>query len=186
MGAGGTLLLGLIRRRFDMQGFSTALLEAIRTSGAIFLVIFGAVLFSQFLTVTRAPQGIAEWVGSLEMNRYWILSIIVLIYFILGALMDELAMILLTVPIVYPVMLKLGFDPIWFGVILVLVVQLGMIVPPVAMNLFVLQGIARDVPLTSIYRAVTPFIVGTLFLLVILCMFPSLSTWLPSTMSRSG
>jgi C4-dicarboxylate transporter DctM subunit len=182
MGAGGALIIGLLRRRYSKAGLGEAFFEAVRTTGSLFLVIIGAVLFSQFLALTRAPQGIAEWVGNLELNRYLILAIILGIYIILGALMDELAMILLTVPIVYPIMIKLGFDPIWFGVMLVMVVSLGLIIPPVAMNLFVLQGIAKDVPLNAIYRAVWPFVIVTILTLIILAIFPSLSLWLPNSM----
>jgi len=182
MGAGGALIIGLVRRRYDRAALRGAFFEAVRTTGGIFLVIIGAVLFSQFLTLTRAPQAVAEWVGGLTLNRYVILGVIVAIYIVLGALMDELAMILLTVPIVYPIMVRLGFDPIWFGVILVMVVQLGLIIPPVAMNLFVLQGIAKDVPLNDIYRAVMPFVVGTILLVVVLCAFPQLALWLPGSM----
>ena len=182
MGAGGALIIGLARRRYDRAALRGAFFEAVRTTGGIFLVIIGAVLFSQFLTLTRAPQAVAEWVGGLTLNRYVILGVIVAIYIVLGALMDELAMILLTVPIVYPIMVRLGFDPIWFGVILVMVVQLGLIIPPVAMNLFVLQGIAKDVPLNDIYRAVMPFVVGTILLVVVLCAFPQLALWLPGSM----
>ena len=126
MGAGGALIIGLVRRRYSKSGLRDAFFEAVRTSGSLFLVIIGAVLFSQFLALTRAPQAIAEWVGNLEANRYVVLAIILGIYIVLGALMDELAMILLTVPIVYPIMVRLGFDPIWFGVMLVIVVSLGL------------------------------------------------------------
>jgi tripartite ATP-independent transporter DctM subunit len=182
MGAGGALIIGMVRRRFNRPALQGAFFEAVRTTGGIFLVIMGAVLFSQFLTLTRAPQEVADWVGNLQMNRYLILAIIIAVYIVLGALMDELAMILLTVPIVYPIIVKLGFDPIWFGVILVMVVQLGLIIPPVAMNLFVLQGIAKTVPLKAIYHAVMPFVVGTIVLVVILCAFPQLALWLPQSM----
>jgi C4-dicarboxylate transporter DctM subunit len=182
MGAGGAMLIGLIRRRLSAAGFWEALTSSARTTGSIFISIIGAVLFQQFLAITRAPQEVSAWVGQLALHPYVVLSIILAMYLILGAIMDEIAMILLTVPIVYPIILSLGFDPIWFGIILVMTVELGLIMPPVAMNLFVLQNIARDVALGSIYLAVIPFIIVDLFRLVILCAFPDLSTWLPGTM----
>lgn len=182
MGAGGALVIGLVRRKLSSTGIRQALLSSVRTTGAVFVIVIGAVLFQQFLAVTRAPQEISEWVAALPLHRYAILAVILLMYFILGAIMDEIAMILLTVPIVYPIIVALGFDPIWFGVILVMTVELGLIVPPVALNLFVLHNIAEDVPLSSIYVAVIPFVVVDLVRLVILCAFPILSTWLPSTM----
>jgi tripartite ATP-independent transporter DctM subunit len=183
MGAGGALLIGLARRKLPLDGIKEALASSARTTGAIFIVIIGAVLFQQFLAVTRAPQDISEWVGTLPFHRYVILAIILAMYLVLGAIMDEIAMILLTVPIVYPIIVTLGFDPIWFGVILVMTVELGLIMPPIAMNLFVLHNIAKEVSLVSIYRAVIPFIVVDILRLVVLCAFPALSTWLPSTMS---
>jgi TRAP-type C4-dicarboxylate transport system permease large subunit len=109
-----------------------------------------------------------------------VLALVMVGYFILGAVMDELAMILLTVPIVFPVMTQLGFDPVWFGVIIVMAVTFGMICPPVGMNVFVINSIARDVPLGKIYRGVMPFIAVDIFRLVILCAFPSISLWLPN------
>ena len=183
MGAGGALLIGVFRRRISWTQLKSAFVTTGRTSGSIFLNIFGAVLFQQFLAITQAPQQISEWVGGLPVSPYVILVMILAMYFVLGAIMDELAMILLTVPIVFPVMVKLGFDPIWFGVILVMTVELGLIVPPVAMNLFVLQNIAQTVPLRAIFSAVTPFIIVDLIRLALLCIFPALSTWLPSTMN---
>ena len=182
MGAGGALIIGVLRKRLNGKSTAQALVQAARTTGSIFVIVFGAVVFGQFLAITQAPQDLTNWVGGLSLSRYEVLAIILVIYFILGAIMDEIAMILLTVPIVYPIILKLGFDPIWFGVIIVMTVELGLIVPPVAMNLFVLHNIAGDVPLTDIFKAIIPFIVADILRLIVLCAFPEISTWLPSTM----
>jgi tripartite ATP-independent transporter DctM subunit len=182
MGAGGAIIIGIVRRRLNGSRIVEALVASARTTGSIFVIVFGAVVFGQFLAITQAPQTVSNWVGGLSLSRYEVLAIILLIYFVLGAIMDEIAMILLTVPIVYPIIVKLGFDPIWFGVIIVMTVELGLIVPPVALNLFVLHNIAGDVPLTSIFRAIVPFIVADIVRLVVLCTFPGISTWLPSTM----
>jgi C4-dicarboxylate transporter, DctM subunit len=117
---------------------------------------------------------------SLPIGAYGVLALVMIGYFILGAVMDELAMILLTVPIVFPVMVQLGFDPIWFGVIIVMAVTFGLVCPPVGMNVFVINSIARDIPLGKIYRGTYPFIAVDIVRLVILCAFPGLSLWLPS------
>ncbi len=182
MGAGGAFIIGVVRKRLTGGKIVEALVASARTTGSIFVIVFGAVVFGQFLAITQAPQSLSNWVGGLSLGRYEVLAIILIIYFILGAIMDEIAMILLTVPIVYPIILKLGFDPIWFGVIIVMTVELGLIVPPVAMNLFVLHNIAGDVPLTGIFKAIVPFIAADIARLVVLCAFPAISTWLPSTM----
>ena len=118
----------------------------------------------------------------LPVGPYGVLALIMVGYLILGAVMDELAMILLTVPIVFPAMMQLGFDPVWFGVIIVMAVTFGMICPPVGMNVFVINSIATDIPLTRIYRGTFPFIAVDLVRLVLLCAFPILSLWLPKTL----
>jgi len=111
-----------------------------------------------------------------------ILLVIIGMYFILGCLLDSLAMILLTIPIVFPIISALGYDPVWFGIIIVMVVELGLITPPIGMNVFIIKGIARDVPLYTIFRGVTPFIVAQIVLILILIAFPQIALWLPSTM----
>jgi len=149
-------------------------------SSAIMMIVLGAFLFGYFLTITQFTQKAVDWLVHLPIGAYGVLALVMVGYLILGAVMDELAMILLTVPIVFPVMVQLGFDPIWFGVIIVMAVTFGMICPPVGMNVFVINSIARDVPLGAIYRGTLPFIAIDLVRLVILCAFPALSLWLPS------
>jgi TRAP-type C4-dicarboxylate transport system permease large subunit len=156
--------------------------QALRTSAAIFMIVIGAFLFGYFLTITQTTQKAIQLLVNLPLGPYGVLALILFVYFILGAIMDELAMILLTVPIVFPVMSALGFDPVWFGVIIVMTVTLGLICPPVGMNVFVINSIARDVSLGTIYRGVAPFIVTDIVRLVILCAFPSISLWLVTTM----
>jgi len=180
VGAVGTLLIGILRGQLRWPQIRHAWIDALRVSSAIMMIVLGAFLFGYFLTITQFTQKAVDWLVHLPIGAYGVLALVMVGYLILGAVMDELAMILLTVPIVFPVMVQLGFDPIWFGVIIVMAVTFGMICPPVGMNVFVINSIARDVPLGAIYRGTLPFIAIDLVRLVILCAFPALSLWLPS------
>ena len=179
IGSIGTLLLGIARGHLRWPEIRRALIDSLRISSAIMMIVVGAFLFGYFLTVTQFTQKAVDLLVHLPIGPYGVLALVMVGYFILGAVMDELAMILLTVPIVFPVMTQLGFDPVWFGVIIVMAVTFGMICPPVGMNVFVINSIARDVPLGKIYRGVMPFIAVDVLRLVILCAFPAISLWLP-------
>jgi tripartite ATP-independent transporter DctM subunit len=183
-GAIGTLLIGLARGKLDRAKIRRALIDTLRVSSAIMLIVVGAFLFGYFLTITQFTQKAVDFLINLPIGAYGVLALIMVGYFVLGAVMDELAMILLTVPIVFPAMMKLGFDPVWFGVIIVMAVTFGMICPPVGMNVFVINSIARDIPLGRIYRGTMPFIAVDIVRLVILCAFPALSLWLPGLLAR--
>lgn len=182
MGAVGTLVIGMARGKLGWKQISAALLEALRISCAIMVIVIGAYLFGYFLTVTQFTQQAVQTLTSLPIGAYGVLALVLLGYLVLGAFMDELSMILLTVPIVFPAMMQLGFDPVWFGVIIVMAVTFGMVCPPVGINVFVINSIARDVPLQKIYRGTMPFIAVDVIRLVLLCMFPVLSLWLPGTL----
>jgi len=184
MGAMGALLLGIARGTLNRVTILESLVAALRVTASIFVVVIGAYLFGYFLTITQTTQAIVAWLAALPIGAYGVLALILVGYFILGAIMDELAMILLTVPIVFPVIVQLGFDPIWFGVIIVMAVTLGMILPPVGINVFVINSIARDISLPRIYKGVAPFVVSDLIRLVILVAFPSLSLALPAAMDK--
>jgi tripartite ATP-independent transporter DctM subunit len=179
VGATGTLLIGVLRGRLRWPQIRAALIDALRVSSAIMMIVVGAFLFGYFLTITQFTQNAVDWLVNLPVGAYGVLAIVMVGYFILGAVMDELAMILLTVPIVFPAMMQLGFDPVWFGVIIVMAVTFGMICPPVGMNVFVINSIARDIPLGRIYRGTMPFILVDVGRLVLLCAFPGLALWLP-------
>jgi tripartite ATP-independent transporter DctM subunit len=181
-GAGGAFIIGVARGRLSRAGIMRSLLETTRTTAAVFTVLIGAILFGYFLTVTQAPQKLTELLTGLGLGRYGVLTLMMLMYLVLGCLMDALAMIILTVPIVFPVIKELGFDPIWFGVIIVMTVELGLIHPPVGMNIFVIKSVIDDVRISTIFYGVLPFIVTDLIRLVILIAFPVLATWLPSRM----
>ena len=180
MGAGGAFLIGVLRGRLDRAQIRHSLLQATRTAAAVFTVLIGALLFGYFLTITQTPQKVTEFLTGLGIGRYGILALIMLMYLLLGCLMDAMAMVILTVPIIFPVIVALGFDPIWFGVIIVMTVELGLIHPPVGMIVFVIKSVIGDVTFSTIFKGVLPFIVTDLIRLVILIAFPIIATWLPS------
>ncbi|MFO1268900.1 MAG: TRAP transporter permease [Rubrivivax sp.] len=182
VGAGGAFLLGVLRRKLDRAGIRAALLQATRTAAAVFTVLIGALLFGYFLTITQTPQKLTAFLTGLGIGRYGVLALIMVMYLLLGCLMDAMAMIILTVPIIFPVIMQLGFDPIWFGVIIVMTVELGLIHPPVGMNVFVIKSVVQEVSFTTIFKGVIPFVVTDLIRLVILIAFPMIALWLPSRM----
>lgn len=181
-GAGGAFIIGVARGRLSPHDILRSLLETTRTTAAVFTVLIGALLFGYFLTVTQTPQALTEFLTGLGLGRYGVLALIMLLYLVLGCLMDALAMIILTIPIIFPVVKALGFDPIWFGVIIVMTVELGLIHPPVGMNIFVIKSVVDDVKISTIFYGVIPFIITDLLRLVILIAFPIIALWLPSHM----
>ena len=182
VGAFVTMLIGIMRRRLNTRQIIDSLVESLRTSVAIFTVLIGAILFGYFLAMTQAPQKLTMFMIGLDLGAYGTLILILVMFFIAGALMDEMAMIILFVPIVFPVIVHLGFDPIWFGIILVTSCQLGMICPPVGINVFVINSIAKEVKLTRIYAGVMPFIAADIIRMALMVIFPAIIMWLPATM----
>ena len=182
VGASGAFLIGVLSGRLNKDGILTSLLQATRTAAAVFTVLIGALLFGYFLTITQTPQKVTEFLTALGLGKYGVLALIMVMYLLLGCLMDAMAMIILTIPIIFPVITHLGFDPIWFGVIIVMTVELGLIHPPVGMNVFVIKSVIKDVSFTTIFKGVIPFIITDLIRLVILIAFPILALWLPSRM----
>jgi tripartite ATP-independent transporter DctM subunit len=182
MGAGGAFLIGVLRGRLSRTDVRRSLLQATRTAAAVFTVLIGALLFGYFLAVTQTPQKVTAFLTGLGLGRYGVLALIMLMYVVLGCLMDALAMVILTVPIIFPVIKELGFDPIWFGVIIVMTVELGLIHPPVGMVVFVIKSVIQDVNFSTIFAGVLPFIVTDLLRLVILIAFPVIALWLPGRM----
>ncbi len=180
MGAGGAFAISVLRGRLSRQDFLQSLLQATRTAAAIFTVLIGALLFGYFLTVTQTPQKVTMFLTGL--GRYGVLALIMVMYLVLGCLMDALAMIILTVPIIFPVVTTLGFDPVWFGIIIVMTVELGLIQPPVGMNVFVIKTVIPDVSFLTIFSGVLPFIVTDILRLIILIAFTMLALYLPSLM----
>jgi tripartite ATP-independent transporter DctM subunit len=181
-GAGGAFIIGLVRGRLSKDDILRCLLETTRTTAAVFTILIGALLFGYFLTITQTPQKVTAFLTGLGIGNYGVLVLILIMYLVLGCLMDSLAMIILTVPIIFPVIKQMGFDPIWFGVVVVMVVELGLIHPPVGMNIFVIKSVLEDVKISTIFYGVMPFILTDILRLAIIVAFPILATWLPSHM----
>jgi C4-dicarboxylate transporter, DctM subunit len=179
VGATGALIIGVARGRLRKKEILAALLQATRTAAAVFTVLIGALLFGYFLTVTQTPQKVTEFLTGLGLGRYGVLALIMIMYLVLGCLMDAMAMIILTIPIIFPVIVHLGFDPIWFGIIIVMTVELGLIHPPVGMNVFVIKSVVHDVSFSTIFKGVIPFIITDIVRLIILIAFPIIALWLP-------
>jgi C4-dicarboxylate transporter DctM subunit len=182
MGAAGAFIISVARRKLTRADFWRCLIESLRTTAAVFTILIGALIFGYFLTITQVPQKLTTFLTGLGIGPYGVLIVIMLMYLLLGCIMDAMAMIILTVPIVFPVITALGFDPIWFGVIVVMTVELGLIHPPVGMNVFVIKSVIREVKLSTVFIGVMPFVLTDILRLAILIAFPILATWLPSHM----
>lgn len=179
IGAFCTLAVAMIRRNLDMKGFVQALFETTRITCMILVIVAGATIFSRFMAVTRIPFDIAGWIAALDMSPSMIMFFIIAVYFLGGCFIDALALVMLTIPIFYPVILELGYDPIWFGVIIVLVTQIGVITPPVGVNVYVVSGVARDVPLSTIFKGVVPMLIAMIIATLLLIPFPQIALFLP-------
>jgi len=182
IGAFGALVIGIIRGRLKLRGFLDSALEATQLTGAIMFIFVFANVLGVFLSTTGLPYRLAEWITSLDLSVYGLISLILFIYVILGCLMNALPAVILTLPIFFPVVMSAGFDPVWFGVLIVVMVQLGTVTPPIGMVVFAMAGIARDVPMYTIFRGVIPFWVAFLVLVIILVLFPQISLFLPNLM----
>ncbi|MGD9045962.1 MAG: TRAP transporter large permease [Desulfobacterales bacterium] len=180
IGAGGALVIGLVRRKLSWKSFFDAGREGLQTGCMVLFIITGATVFGHFMAMSTIPFILADWVGNLPVDRMVVIGIIIFIYFLGGFFMDSMALIVVTVPIFYPVVQKLGFDPIWFGVMMVLVAEMGVITPPVGVNVFVIKGIAPDVPLFVIFRGILPFLVALIIVTFIILFVPQIATFLPS------
>lgn len=180
VGAFGAMFMAFAKGLMKWRVLVDCLLDTGRVTAMIFLILIGAMIFGYFLAVTKLPMQLADFLTGLDMPRYVILTGIILIYMFLGCIMDSLAMVLLTVPIFYPVVTGLGFDPIWFGVIMVIIMEQGLITPPVGLNVFVIGGIARDTELYTIFRGIFPFWITMLIMIVILVIFPQIALFLPN------
>ncbi len=181
-GAFLTILLALVRKQLTWQGFVQSLADTTRISCMVMVIVTGAVIFGHFMAVTRLPYDLAAWVTSLPLPRHAIMMVIVLVYLVGGCFMDALAMIMLTIPIFFPVAEALAFDPIWFGVVIVLITEMGVVTPPVGVNVYVVYGVAKDVPLEAIFKGVLPMVLALLICNIILLFFPQIALYLPSLM----
>jgi tripartite ATP-independent transporter DctM subunit len=182
VGACGACLFALARGRLNWSNFKASLLGAVRTTSMIFVILLGAMVLGYFLAATRLPFELATIIGGLPVNRYVILILILVIFILLGCVMDSLAIIILTVPIFYPLTEALGFDPIWFGILVVRAAEIGLITPPVGMNVFIIKGIAKDVRMFTIFRGIFPFIMADLCHVALILSVPQVALFLPNLM----
>ena len=180
VGALGGVVIPLVRRQLTWQGFLKALYSSTVTTCMIFMIVAGATVFGHFLAVTTIPSVLSAWVVELPLPPWAIMIVVMFFFFLGGCFMDALGMILLTIPIFFPVAVALGYDPIWFGVVIVLVTELGVITPPVGINVYVVSGIAKDVPLEKIFKGAFPFVLTLLTYLIIMLFFPQIALFLPS------
>ena len=180
VGAAGSLVIALAKRKLTWKILHQTLLETLRTSCMVMVIVAGAVMFGRFLAITRIPFELAAWLGGLPLPGAVIIMFIILFYLVAGCFVDALALVLLTVPIFYPVVVDLGYDAVWFGVIIVVVTQMGVISPPVGVNVYVVAGMERDLPLTTVFRGAMPFLLTLLVAALILIFFPQISLFLPN------
>ncbi len=181
-GAAGAFLITIYRRKLTWESFKEALVNTCMTSGMLFIIILGAIIFGYFLSVTRLPAELSAFVSALDVNRYLILLAILVVLLLLGCIMDSMAIVLLTVPIFFPMIQALGFNAIWFGILVTRVTEMGLITPPVGLNVYVMKGMT-DVPLQTIFRGVTPFLLADVVHVGLLIAFPAISLFIPNLMN---
>ena len=182
IGAFGAFVFSIYKRNMPWKHFMASLRMTGQNTGMIFIIVIGAYVFGYFLAITRIPFELADYMAGLELSRYVILAGVVLIYTILGMFLDGWAIMVLTIPIIHPMMVNLGFDPIWFGVMVVIMLEMALITPPVGVNVFIIKGVAQDVPMYTIFKGIWPFWVAMLVGLIILTIFPEIALLLPNTM----
>jgi C4-dicarboxylate transporter, DctM subunit len=182
MGAFGAMVFALWRRALTWRTLYAALVESARTSAMLFMILIGALIFADFINITSMPADLKGFVTRFELSPITVVAAICVIYVLLGTAMEELSMVLLTLPVFFPVIMHLGYDPVWFGVLIVVVVEIGLISPPVGMNLFVLKTLLPNVPTTTVFRGVMPFMLADCVRFALLVAFPAISLWLPSLM----
>ena len=182
IGAFGAFIFSILKRRMTWSHFVDSLRMTAQTTAMIFIIVIGAHIFGYFLAVTRIPSELADYMASIHVSKYIILAAVILLYSVLGMFLEGFAILVLTVPIIHPLMVNLGFDPIWFGVMVVIMMEMSLITPPVGVNVFVIKGVAKDVPMYTIFRGIWPFWLAMLACLIILSFFPQVALLLPDTM----
>ncbi len=183
IGTAAVLLLSLVKKDITLTAFGKAVAESLRTACMTIMLIMGSMILGHFLAVTKIPMTAADWITELPFNRYIIMILISMIYQLGGSFIDDLAFMVLATPIFYPVVLKLGFDPIWFGMVIAITVMIGVVIPPVAINVFVVKNITKE-PFSTIYGGVYPFLISLVVAGALLFIFPQLATFLPSLLMK--
>ena len=184
IGAFSALVYAFASRRLDIKKLLDALNDSIRLTAMIFLILIGTTVFSQFLSISKIPVGITRLIASLDVNPYIILLLILVILFILGMFIEGLSIFVLTLPIIYPLITDLGFNGIWFGIIMVLIVNIGLLTPPLGVSVFVIKGVAKHIPIQTIFRGVIPMIGAMMVCILLFVIFPQLVTFLPDLMRK--
>ncbi|NTV59227.1 MAG: TRAP transporter large permease [Deltaproteobacteria bacterium] len=184
IGATALFIIVISKMKLTWRSLSTALLEATRISVLVLFLVAGANVFTYFLALSTIPASVSAWMAALQVSKYVVLTIIIVIYLILGCFLDAISMMVLTMPVIFPVVKALGFDPIWFGVVCVIMMEAGLITPPVGLNVYTLAGVAKDVPMATIFRGAFPFLFAMLAVTIIITIFPGIALYLPSMMGR--
>jgi C4-dicarboxylate transporter, DctM subunit len=182
IGAGGAFVFALARRALTWKILIEVLIESARTTSMLFMILIGALIFANFINYTSMPADLKDFAAQFKSTPWLVVAAICVIYVVLGTAMEELSMILLTVPLFFPMVIGLGYDPVWFGIVVVIVVQIGLISPPVGMNIFVVKNLIRHLSISTVFRGVSPFTVALVAMLAIIVAFPQLATFLPSFM----
>ena len=181
LGALGAFVIAAIKGRLTLRTLKGAVFKAAQSTAMIAMIIVGAQVFGYFLTLTQVPQQIVISAGALDVPPWVILLVILFIYLVLGCFLDQIAILILTVPVVLPLIIQLGYDPIWFGVVIIVMAEIGLVTPPVGLNVFVVSRYT-GVPVEDVFIGVAPHVVAHLFAIALLVLFPALVLWLPSTM----
>jgi len=182
-GAGLAFLFTVIRRRLNQQMFWQVLVETATNAAMIYLIIIGASIFSYFISATKMPSVLVQSINDMNLPPMAVIAALMLMYLVLGSIFETVAAMLITIPFAYPLVTGLGYDPIWWGVVMVMVIEVGMITPPIGMNVFVLHGVARDVPLSTIFKGIVPFLCADLIRIAVIIVFPGLALWLPGILA---
>jgi tripartite ATP-independent transporter DctM subunit len=181
--AAGSIIITLVRRRLTWLSFKVALIDTIRTSGMIFIVLIGAFIMNSFIAVSTIPMELAKLVSSFGLAPVFVVGLIVIVYIVLGCFIDTMSMIVLTIPVFFPLVVKgLGYDPVWFGVLIVLVTEMAMVTPPVGMNVYVIYGVAKNVPMETIFKGIFPFVAVEIALIILIIIFPKVALFLPQAL----
>ncbi|MCX7856877.1 MAG: TRAP transporter large permease [Deltaproteobacteria bacterium] len=185
VGVSALFILSVMKRRLTLKSLFYSLLEMARISSFVLFLVAGATVFSYFLALSTIPAKVSGWIVSLPIPRYSVLAMIIFIYLVLGCFLDAVSMMVLTLPVIFPVVISLGFDPIWFGVVAVLMMEAGLITPPVGLNVYTLAGILGDIPAMEIFKGAIPFLIAIFSVVLLITLFPQITLFLPGLMFRS-
>ena len=180
-GAFGAIIIGIVRRKLTFSKFLAALTETGLTACMMLFLLLGAMIFMRFMAISNLPFALVSFLQELQVSRYFVLMVILFIYVILGMFLDIVSSQILTIPIIFPVVLAMNFDPIWFGVLMIVIQEMGLITPPIGLNVFMVSG-ASDVPVGTIFAGVWPFVIAMAICIILIILFPQIALFLPNTM----